>query len=171
MYEQGQENKRPAYAFSKRTSNRIAQPREDLGSVAPAALSAPGLVREEIMGLESRLSRESTLLKIHGPGRVCYVAPPQSGQICPDRFRNLWRWPYFFTLRKPDRFARLCFGISGPGRTPEPEPLRSGPELGQNRPQELHFEHFCVQARNLARIGLRSFILSISVSRPGTWPE
>ena len=103
---------------------------------------------------------------------VFVTLPPRKA----DRFARIGFGIYgggriFYTLRKPDRFARLCFGISGPGRTPEPEPLRSGPEPGQNRPQELHFEHFCVQARNLARIGLRSFILSISGLRPGTWPE
>ena len=49
--------------------------------------------------------------------------------------------------------------------------MGSGPGPGQNNPQELHFEHFCIQAWSLARISLRSFILSIFGLRPGTWPE
>ena len=49
--------------------------------------------------------------------------------------------------------------------------LASGPEPGQNRPQEADFEHFWPQAQNLARIGLRRLILSISGLRPRTWPE
>ena len=69
--------------------------------------------------------------------------------------------------------------------------LASGPERGQNRPQEAHFKHFWREAqnlariglrrlilsvsglreKNLARIGLRRLILSISAARPRSWPK
>ena len=49
--------------------------------------------------------------------------------------------------------------------------LASGPEPSQNRFQYAHFEHFWSQAQNLARMGLRRLILSVSGTKSGTWPE
>ena len=45
---------------------------------------------------------------------------------------------------------------------------RSGPEAGQNRPQEADSEHFWAHGQKLARIGPRRLILSL---RPRTWPD
>ena len=48
---------------------------------------------------------------------------------------------------------------------------RMSTKRGHNRLRKPYFEHFWARAQNLAKIGLKSLILSICGLRPQTWAE
>ena len=97
--------------------------------------------------MEARTGPRKLVLSISGPD-------PEPGQnrLQEARFENFWPQAKNLARTGP---RRLVFRISGPRHRTWPEQapggsfgkfLAPGPEPGENRPREVDFEHFWLQA-------------------------